>query len=133
MAAETLLLDLDGTVWDSRAWYAHAIAGLSGARVSDIVARLDAGESVPSVSRDCGVQSRHLAQNGERSGSSMVLYDGVIETLDCLRSRGTLIGVVSNLTGGLARPLLESTGIGVYATATVTPGGKCMRNRNHMV
>ena len=121
MAAETLLLDLDGTVWDSRSWYADAIAGLSGARASEIVPRLEAGESVASVSRDCGVKDRSLARAAKENGTSMELYEGVIDTLDRLRARGILIGVVSNLSGWLARPLLESTGIEAYVSATVTP------------
>ena len=50
-----------------------------------------------------------------------MLYEGVIDTLDRLRARGILIGVVSNLSGWLARPLLESTGIAAYVSATVTP------------
>ena len=121
MAAKALLLDLDGTVWDSRAWYADAIAELSGVTVSQITIRLDAGESVAGVSRDCGVRDASLARAAKENGTSIVVYERVIDTLDRLQARGTGVGVVSNLSGWLARPLLESTGIGAYVTAIVTP------------
>ncbi len=121
MAAETLLLDLDGTVWDSRAWYADAIAELSDTPVSEIANRLDAGESIARVSRDCGVRDKSLTRAAKENGTSIELYAQVIDTLDRLQARGTVIGVVSNLSGWLARPLLDSTGVGAYVTATVTP------------
>ena len=121
MAAETLLLDLDGTVWNSRAWYARAIAELSGVPASEITFRLEAGESVAHVSRDSGVRDARLTRVAKENGASIELYERVIDTLDRLRARGTAIGVVSNLSGWLARPLLDSTGIGAYVTTTVTP------------
>ena len=121
MAAETLLLDLDGTVWNSRAWYADAIAQLSSAQASEIATRLEAGESVPGVSRDYGVSDTRLARAASENGTSIELYERVFDTLDRLRARGTGIGIVSNLSGWLARPLLVSTGIEAYVTATVTP------------
>ena len=121
MAASAVLLDLDGTVWDGRRWYADAIAGLSGASAAEILARLDDGEVLVSVSRDCGVKDAHLARVARDEGGSMPLYEGVVETLDRLGAADTPIGVVSNLTGWLARPLLESTGIAAYLSATVTP------------
>ena len=108
-------------MWDSRAWYADAIAELSGAPVSEIITRLDAGESVAGVSRDCGVSNASLARVAKENGTSIEVYERVVDTLDRLRARGTAIGVVSNLSGWLARPLLDSTGIGAYVTAIVTP------------
>ena len=121
MAAETILLDLDGTVWDSRAWYGETIAQLSGAQTSEVIARLEAGESVAGVSRDYGVRDASLALAAKENCTSIRVYEGVHGTLDRLRKRGTRIGIVSNLSGWLAKPLLECTGIGAYAMATVTP------------
>ena len=121
MVAETLLLDLDGTVWDSRSWYADAIAELSGTPVSEITTMLTAGKSVAGVSRDCGVSNATLERAARENGSSIKVYELVMDTLDRLRARGTEIGVVSNLSGWLAKPLLDSTGIGAFVTAIVTP------------
>ena len=88
MAAETLLLDLDGTVWNSRAWYADAIAQLSSAQASEIATRLEAGESVPGVSRDYGVSDTRLARAASENGTSIELYERVFDTLDRLPSKG---------------------------------------------
>lgn len=121
MAAETVLLDLDGTVWDGRGWYAAAIAALSGADGTQVLARLRDGESVVAVARSCAVTNARLAAAAREGGGSITVYNGVVETLDRLRARGTPIGIVSNLSGWLARPLLAATGIGAYAKTTATP------------
>lgn len=78
-------------------------------------------ESGSSVWTDCRVKKTYLVRKVKQNGSLMQLYDGVIETPDCLRTRGTIVSVVSNLAGWLANPLLESTGIGDYVSTTVTP------------
>lgn len=121
MAADTLLLDLDGTVWDGHAWYADTIAALSGTPAAAIAPRLAAGESVPRVLRDCGVSKARLARAARDYGASVGLYEGVLNTLERLRADGTEVGVVSNLPGWLVRPLLSSTGIGAYVGAIATP------------
>lgn len=121
MAADTLLLDLDGTVWDSHSWYADTIATLSGASAVTIATRLGAGASVVRLLRDGGVSNTQLARAARDHGASIGLYEGVLETLERLRASGTDVGVVSNLPGWLVRPLLTSTGIGAYAEAIATP------------
>ena len=121
MAADTLLLDLDGTVWNSRAWYAAAIARLCGDSAREIAAELEAGANVVRVARERGVTKARLAGAARQDGATVELYGGVFETLERLRARATSIGVVSNLPGWLVGPLLESTGVGGYVAATATP------------
>ena len=121
MVANTLLLDLDGTVWDGHAWYADTIAALSGTPATAIVARLAAGASVARALRDGGVSNARLARAARDHGASVGLYEGVLDTLERLRAGGSDIGVVSNLPGWLVRPLLASTGIGAYVEAIATP------------
>ena len=121
MAAETLLLDLDGTVWNSHAWYAATIACLSRSSASEIATRLKGGATVAHVARESGVSAARLARAARENGTSIDLYECVVETLYRLRAGTTAIGIVSNLPGWLVRPLLKSTGIDAYVTATVTP------------
>ena len=121
MAPATLLLDLDGTVWDSRPWYAEVIARLSGGSALQVAGELDAGASIVYVAKDHGVTEARLARAAEEDSDSIKLYEGVLHTLDSLQEKGTLIGIVSNLPGWLVRPLLRSTGIEKYIAATVTP------------
>lgn len=121
MVADTLLLDLDGTVWDSRAWYAAAIAGLCGDSTAEIAAELEKDGNVARVARARGVSNARLARVARETGAGVELYEGVPETLERLRARATSIGVVSNLPGWLVRALLEATGVGGYVAATATP------------
>ena len=121
MAAATLLLDLDGTVWDSRRWYAETIARLSSGSISAIEDDLSAGGNIARLVIDHGVTNARLARAASERAAILRLYERVFETLDSLRERGTLIGVVSNLPGWLVRPLLQSTGLESYLAATATP------------
>ena len=121
MAAATVVLDLDGTVWDSRPWYAKTIAQLSEGSALKVKRALEAGTSIVQAAKDYGVSKTRLVRAAKEDGASVELYEGVLPTLDSLRERGTLIGIVTNLPGWLACPLLESTGIGKYAVAVATP------------
>lgn len=121
MAATAVLLDLDGTVWNSRPWYAETIARLSDGSASKVRQELEAGASVVRAAIDHGVSKTRLARAAREDGASVELYEGVLSTLDELRARGTPISIVTNLPGWLVGPLLESAGIGKYAVAVATP------------
>ena len=121
MAAATLLLDLDGTLWHSRPWFAETIARQSGSCSSDIESLLQAGANIVRVAKDYGVSRTRLVQAASATAGSLELYEQVLHTLDILRERGTPIGIVSNLPGWLVRPLIESKGMDMYFAATVTP------------
>lgn len=122
LASRIVLLDLDGTVWDSRPWYAMAIARLSGCEASDIEAQLAAGASVIQLARQCGVGKTQLKNQATGIVGFPQLYDGVVHTLERLRDRETRLGVVSNLSGSLAVPLLHTSGLDRFFDTVVTPG-----------
>lgn len=121
MAPATLLLDLDGTVWDSRPWYAEVIARLSGGSALQVAGELEAGASIVRMAEDYQVSKARLTRAAKDDGGSIQLYEGVLQTLDGLRERRTLVGIVSNLPGWLVTPLLQSTGLEGYIAATATP------------
>ena len=121
MATAAIVLDLDGTVWDSRPWYAKTIARLSDESAARVERELQGGASIVRVAKDHGVSNARLARAAREDGGSIELYEGVLPTLDELRGKGTRIGIVTNLPGWLVRPLLESTGIGEYAVGVATP------------
>ena len=73
------------------------------------------------VARDHGVSKARLVRAARETTVSLELYDRVPQTLERLRARKTLLGIVSNLPGWLVVPLLESTGIDKYFAATSTP------------
>lgn len=102
MAAKTILLDLDGTVWDSRPWYADNLAEFSGVASSEIKTKLAGGANLVHLAGECGVSKRQLIVAATENSGSLRLYEGVRETLSRLHSRGIPIGIVSKPTG-LAR------------------------------
>lgn len=121
MARRTLLLDLDGTLWDSRPWYAEILARLSCGSATELECRLASGASVVRVASECGVSKSRLAREARDSGASLRLYDGVLRTLEDLTARETSMGVVTNLPGWLVRPLVQATGISGHFGAIETP------------
>ncbi len=121
MVATAVILDLDGTVWDSRPWYANTIARLSGVSVLQVERKLEEGASIVIAARDCHVSNSRLALAAKQNGGAIELYEHVVPTLDFIRERGTPIGFVTNLPGWLARPMLISTGLSKYAAAIATP------------
>lgn len=122
MAATAVVLDLDGTVWNSRPWYAETIARLSGVSALRVEQDLQVGISVVQAAKDRGVSRTRLIGAAEKDGGAIELYERVIPTLDQLRVRGTPICIVTNLPGWLVQPLLQSTGVGEHITAIATPG-----------
>lgn len=123
MARRTFLLDLDGTIWDSRSWYAEIVADMSYPRSSPIrlETELAQGKSVLELAEKSRVSKSCLQRAAKERGSELPLYGGVRRVLDELRGRGASMGLVTNLAGWLARPLVEATGISQYFSAIVTP------------
>lgn len=121
MAQRTLLLDLDGTLWDSRPWYAEILAQLSGGSIANLEDRLASGVNLPRLASACGVTNSRLVREAGKNVASLRLYDGALLTLDNLQKRATSMGVVTNLPGWLVKPMVEWTGIAAYFESIVTP------------
>ena len=121
MARRTLLFDLDGTLWDSRPWYAEVLARLSEEPVERLKQELESGASVVKLASQCGVSTARFARETRANTTSLSFYEGMPQVLDLLRERDTPIGVVTNLPGWLVRPMLEATGIEGYFDVVVTP------------
>ena len=121
MARRTLLFDLDGTLWDSRPWYAGVLARLSGEPAARLERSLSSGTSIVKLASRCGVSTARLAREAKASAASLSFYEGGPQVLDRLRERDTPMGVVTNLPGWLVRPVLEATDIEGCFDAVVTP------------
>ena len=121
MARHTLLLDLDGTLWDSRPWFAEILARVSGASAAELKSRLASGVSVVRLAEERGVSRSRLAREARGSAGSLGFYDGARRTLDALRNRATPMGVVTNLPRWLVEPVTDATGVGTYFEVLVTP------------
>lgn len=122
MARRTLLLDLDGTLWDSRPLYAEILARVSGGSVAELENKLASGATVVQLATERGIgRSRFAREVGHSAAASLRLYDGALRTLNDLSNRATSMGVVTNLPGWLVTPMLQATGIAGYFEAIVTP------------
>lgn len=121
MAQRTLLLDLDGTLWNSRLWYAEILARLSDGSAVELENRLASGANLPQLASECEVTNSRLARAAVNNVASLPLYEGALQTLSNLANRGTAMGVVTNLPGWLVRPLIHGKGIARYFGAIVTP------------
>ena len=70
MAQRTILFDLDGTLWNSRPWFAEILARLSGTSAEKLEDSLTLGANLPRLASECGVTNSRLvgeAGNGVAS------------------------------------------------------------------
>lgn len=121
MARRTILFDLDGTLWNSRSWYAEVLASLCDQSVAQLSSRLFAGANIVQLMKDSHVSQSRLVTQAVADASTLELYAGVVDTLEELRRRTVAMGVVTNLPGWLARPLMEAVDIHQYFQVAVTP------------
>ena len=121
MAQRTLLLDLDGTLWDSRPWCVEILARLSDRREAELKHKLKSGANIRRLARECGVTDKRFELEAAKSAASLRFYDGVLGTLDDLADRSTSMGEVTNLPGGLVKTVLRETGIAGHFKAVITP------------
>lgn len=108
MAFEALVVDLDGTVWDSRPFYAKTIADASGLPIRTVRRELETIPLPTFIDRTPGVSRGIFQQLLESNIEGLALYPGVQETLETLAGRGVALAVATSLPGWIARPLLEA-------------------------
>jgi HAD superfamily hydrolase (TIGR01549 family) len=111
MGAITLLLDLDGTVWDSYPWYAASLRAGSELSAQEIVERLRAGENVIRLAREFGLSNSRFRSMCAQSVAELRLYPDVSRVLCSLDRRHIPMGVVTNLPKWLVEPSLRSFGM----------------------
>ena len=121
MAAKTIVVDLDGTLWDSWPWYAKVISRISRVPARTIEHALANGANLVSLANEHAVSKSDLVSAAKNSAIDLDLYDGVCQTLKQLVARKTRLGIVSNLPGWLVRPLLISKEIEQYFESVATP------------
>ena len=134
---DSIIFDVDGTLWDSTnevadAWviaakefdapYEH-ITGERlhkefGKTMDDIGISLfpeyPAEEAIKIIRRACAIENEWLAVH------HAVLYDGVLDTLKTLSEKMPLF-IVSNCQGGYIEVMLETTGLTPYITDHLCP------------
>lgn len=112
MASQAILIDLDGTLWDSAPWYAEIIAGDDPARRDQLAVAFStpngANKPVAALLRDAGFTDRSFEAACEQHCDGLHVYDGARETITKI-SRQVVLGVVTSLPRWIAAPMLEGT------------------------
>lgn len=122
MAVKAMLFDLDGTIWDSYPVYARVIAARGGDAADRTLRRLREGYTVIDVCSYCKVSFDLLCSDCAAHAGRADLYNGVVRTLEALRSRGLAIGAVSSLSPRLIRALMAATKVAPYFDTVIHPG-----------
>ena len=112
MAVAAILIDLDGTLWDSAQWYAALLAPTDTTERT----RLTRGLRDPAG----GLRAAQLLSERYSAGAfaracddaaaSLAVYQDAVAVLGRLQQKVSL-GVVTNLPGWIARPMLKAQGL----------------------
>ena len=119
MAADAVLLDLDGTNSDSLPWYSRCVGREQTAAVASAEEKLRAGYSIATLLRAAGGRRRFSDWCRDQAGE-LVLYPGAAETLAQLRRRRRQLGAVTNLPEWVAVPMLDAVRLADVFTSVVT-------------
>ena len=120
MAPNAVLVDLDGTIWDSYPWYAARLAETGNISRAAVLQALTSGESIVTLLRKYGAGAGTLTHQC----SGLSLFPGVAETLKQLAVRRRALGVVTSLPGRLAIPMLTAVDL-KNRFGTVIHAGNC--------
>ncbi len=114
MAAAAVVVDLDGTVWDSGPWY-DALASATGRVAPE-------GLTAARLMRKVGYTKGAFAKACVGAQPPLRLYPGVASALEQLARRGIALGVVTNLPGWMAQPMLAASGLAPVLRTVVDYG-----------
>jgi HAD superfamily hydrolase (TIGR01509 family) len=120
VAAAALVFDLDGTLCDSRPWYADIFVDRHGAERDAVHSRLVDGCPPVKLASDLGFSKQALLRSCESAVADLALYPGVIRTLNTLTEREIPMGLVTGVSGRFAQLILESFGLRSYFSSVVT-------------
>ena len=122
LAADAVVVDLDGTVWDSMPWY-RALAHATGRRAPE-------GLTAARLLKAVGYTERSFARACSDARPPLRLYPEVACALEHLAERGIALGAVTNLPRWMARPMLTSSGLAPLLL-TVIDYGSTSRRKPH--
>ncbi|MBM7804203.1 HAD superfamily hydrolase (TIGR01509 family) [Geodermatophilus bullaregiensis] len=121
MAVSALLIDLDGTLWDSAPWYASLLEPDDRRRRQRLAEQLrdsSAGLRAAPLLRERYSAAGFTTACMQR-GARLRLYPGAEEVLRRLRRRIAL-GVVTSLPGWMTHPMLAAHGLDDLFTVVQT-------------
>lgn len=111
MAARTFLFDLDGTLWRGHEWYASVLTEVIGVDEAKTLERLATGENLFRLAGEDGLSRPQLITACRDRVNSLVMYEGVLPSLQQLSEVGCKLGVVTSLSERIAGPALANLGL----------------------
>lgn len=111
VAPSAVLIDLDGTTWDSDPWYAAIVPPRAG-DLRPVAVRF----------RDSGITHAKFAKVARQHIEQLELQGQVVEVLTELHSAGVPVGAVTNLPGWITNPMLSASALGGLLDVTITYG-----------
>jgi len=126
--ASAVILDLDGTLWDSRPFYAAAAARTAPAR-RRAMTDLAAGASAAALLRGSGVDDAALRRRCT-SKSRVALYPDALVTIDALRDAEMPLGIVTNLPDWIVAPMLAGHDL-TESFGSIVTWGRTKRRKPH--
>lgn len=127
MARSAFVFDLDGTIWDSYPWYSAILAPDDQAGRGRAISRLRKGASIITLAAEYGISRRTLMNRCSECTESLTLYSEVLETISSLNDAGHCLGVVTSLSGELAKLMLHRVGLSPFFDTVVHPGNCAAR------
>lgn len=117
MAFDAIVVDLDGTVWDSFPWYASVIGDLTGKDQEMILAELMSGGNLIQLIAKASLGRQRFFRECEKQANTLELFPNVEETIrDCVDSNVPL-GVFTSLPYSLARAMCDAKNLSDAFTA----------------
>src|SRR5690349_5610852 len=108
MAPRALLLDLDGTLWDSAPWYAEQLSRDADeqVRLAKLLSQPFGGASVAKMFKSAGF-TRSRVSAAAFSVGPPALFPDAADFLRAYKSTGGLVAIVTNLPAWLVAPLID--------------------------
>lgn len=127
MAPHAVILDLDGTVWDSLPWYAQVAGRGDPVQFSRAMEDLASGKPAARVLQDAGYTKASFRAACRSGEPQLACFPGVIEALSQLRAHGLKLAAATNLPSWMADPMATAAEIMPLLGALVDFGAT---NRN---
>lgn len=123
MAPAALVFDLDGTLWDSRLFYAKAISK-AGGDLNEATECLTRGIPVARLLHKEGISNARFRKFVAQAKDELCLYGSVQDVLSAQKDKGIPMGIVTSLPRWIAMPMLEISNLSRFF-ATVVDWNRC--------
>jgi HAD superfamily hydrolase (TIGR01549 family) len=112
MAAEAIVFDVDGTLWDSSPFFATVLADITRTSAGALQEKLLRGDSIVTLQNQLDVSRAVFIRACVDRADELQLYDGIEHTLNALQASEIPIGILTSLPGeSILLPLLRAKGL----------------------